>query len=302
LPAPRVTRSDPCLRDLSGGEITRREGTSMRGKSIWEFAVAALVLGGGLQHVALHGRGAPGSVAFFSARSGNNEIYVMDQDGGRPLRITESPSSDVDPDISTNGRDIVFTSNRTGNNDIYIVDSTGRNPVNLTENAANDGWARWAPDGHHIVFHSNRAGNFELYAMNSDGSDLRRLTDYSGVDQYPEWSPDGREIAFRRDTDIYVLEVASGETRRLTNAPPLNQMPSWSPNGKQLAFMSSRAGYISVFVMNADGSDQRNLTPKDAGIWTATGSAGRLPGRRTDVTFTSCLRDPAPASIRRSSS
>ena len=27
--------------------------------------------------------------------------------------------------------------------------------------------------------------------------------------------------------------------------------------------MSSRAGYISVFLMNADGSDQRNLTPKD---------------------------------------
>jgi TolB protein len=42
-------------------------------------------------------------------------------------------------------------------------------------------------------------------------------------------------------------------------------MPSWSPNGKQLAFMSNRAGYVSVFVMNADGSDPRNLTPKAPG-------------------------------------
>jgi Tol biopolymer transport system component len=29
--------------------------------------------------------------------------------------------------------------------------------------------------------------------------------------------------------------------------------------------MSSRDGYPSVFVMNADGSDQRNLTPKTPG-------------------------------------
>ena len=62
-----------------------------------------------------------------------------------------------------------------------------------------------------------------------------------------------------------MLDIASDETRRLTNAPPLNQMPSWSPNGKELAFMSSRAGYISVFLMNADGGDRRNLTPKNPG-------------------------------------
>lgn len=51
----------------------------------------------------------------------------------------------------------------------------------------------------------------------------------------------------------------------MTDAQPLNQMPAWSPNGKQLVFMSARHGYPSVFLMNADGSGQRNLTPKSAG-------------------------------------
>ena len=134
----------------------------MRNKPFW-LAVMAVVFSGGLHQVAGQGRGAPGSVAFFSARDGNNEIYVMDPDGSRPLRITNNPASDVDPDISTNGRDIVFTSNRGGNNDIYIVDSHDGTVENLTNNPANDGWARWAPDGQHIVFHSNRDGNFELY-------------------------------------------------------------------------------------------------------------------------------------------
>jgi TolB protein len=204
-------------------------------------------------------------VAFFSARDGNNEIYVMDWDGRRPLRLTNDPGSDVDPAISPTGRDIVFTSSRTGNNDVFIVGSTGGAAVNLTNSPANDGWARWAPDGEHIVFHTNRDGNFELYVMNRDGSAQTRLTNYPGVDQFPDWSPDGREIAFRRDVDIYVLNLTDGQTRRLTDAPPLNQMPVWSPSGQELAFMSTRAGYISVFLMDADGDNPRNLTPKNAG-------------------------------------
>ena len=228
------------------------------------LAVLALVLGG--YRLEGEGRGVPGGLTFFSARDGNNEIYTADWDGQRPLRITDHPASDTDPDLSPNGRDVIFTSNRTVNNDIYIVDSAGGPAVNLTTNSGNDGWARWAPDGWHIVFHSNRDGNFELYVMNGDGSGLTRLTHHPGIDQFPEWSPNGQEIAFRRDADIYVLDLRTGDARRLTAAPPLNQMASWSPNGKQLAFMSTRDGYPSVFLMNADdGSGQRNLTPKDVG-------------------------------------
>lgn len=237
----------------------------MSGVRVGLMAAVALALAVGPFGVEGAGQGVPGSLTFFSARDGNNEIYVMDRDGGRPVRLTDHPASDVDPDLSTNGRDIVFTSNRSGNTDIFVMDSTGRNPVNLTNHPANDGWARWSPNGRHIAFHSFRDGNFELYLMDSDGGALTRLTHHPGVDQYADWSPDGHEIAFRRDTDIYVLDLASGDARRLTAAPPLNQMPVWSPNGQQIAFMSSRAGYPSVFLMNADGSDQRNLTPKQPG-------------------------------------
>jgi Tol biopolymer transport system component len=237
----------------------------MRLKGYPAAAVAVAVISGSAG-IAAQGGGIPGGVAFHSARDGNNEIYVMDWDGSMPLRITEHSASDVDPAISPNGRDIVFTSNRAGNNDIFIVDATGRNPVNLTHHPANDGWARWSPNGRQIVFHSNRDGNFEIYVMDIDGSSPTRVTNYAGVDQFPDWSPDGSEIVFRRDVDVYALDLSTGDTRRLTEtAPLLNQMAAWSPNGKQLTFMSARDGYPSVFIMNADGSGQMNLTPKDPG-------------------------------------
>ena len=245
--------------------------------------LAFTLVAGTVGSVHAQGRGVPGSLVFFSARDGNNEIYSADWDGRRPLRITNDPASDVDPDISPNGRDIVFVSNRSGNNDIYIVGSTGGTPVNLTNSPANDGWPRWAPDGRHIVFHSNRDGNFELYVIDRSGGNPMRVTSYAGIDQFPDWSPDGRHIAFRRDTDIYVLNVANGDIRRLTDAAPLNQMAAWSPSGKQLVFMSSRAGYIAVWIMNADGTGQRNLTPKNAGDadtdWVSRAPAWSSTGR-----------------------
>ena len=227
--------------------------------------VLAAVAGGGPAVLDGQGRGVPGDIVFNSSRDGNNEIYRMSWSGGMPLRLTTDPASDIEPAVSPNGRDVIFTSNRTGNNDIFIIGSTGGTAVNLTNNPANDGWARWSPNGQRIVFHSNRDGNFEIYVMNANGTAPTRLTDSLAVDQFPDWSPNGRKIAFRHDTDIYTVDVETGDSERLTDVGPLNQMAAWSPNGRQLVFMSTRAGYPSVFLMNADGSGQTNLTPKTPG-------------------------------------
>jgi TolB protein len=238
----------------------------MRGRQSRFAIIAFTVLVAAFHDAAGQGRGVPGDIAFFSARSGNNDIHIMIWDGREPLQVTTDPGSDVDPAISPNGRDITFTSNRTGNNDIYVVGAAGGTAVNITNHSANDGWSRWSPNGRQIVFHSNRDGNFEIYVIDADGRQpATRLTDYPGIDQFPDWSPDGRYIVFRRDVDIYVMELASGQVSRLTAAPPLNQMAVWSPSGQQLAFMSARDGYPSVFLMNADGSNPRNLTPKKSG-------------------------------------
>ena len=73
-----------------------------------------------------------------------------------------------------------------------------------------------------IAFHSNRAGTYDIFAANPDGTGLVNLTATPGADELdPAWSPDGRRLAYRRD-DVRV----SG----------------------------------AVWVMNADGSGQTQLT------------------------------------------
>jgi len=230
--------------------------------------------------------GGPESVLFYSARDGqpNNQIYVMDPDGGNQSRITNDLASDVDPDISPNGQQIVFTSNQTGNNEIFVLDGSGLR--NLTNNPATDEWARWSPNGKQILFGSNRDGGvFEIYVTDADGTgSVRRLTDPPVLSRYASWSPNGKEIVYRRGIDIYSMNSdASGTPVKLTNevAPSFAQMPVFSPDGRYIAFMSFREGYCSVFRMNADGTDQVNLTPKDP-IDASTSWCSRAPAWSAD--------------------
>jgi Tol biopolymer transport system component len=218
---------------------------------------------------AQHAGGAPGSVVFYSAREdhSNNQIYVMSPDGNNQFRVTYDTASDVDPDLSPDGQEIVFTSNHTANgkNDIFLRDRNGV-VQNLTNNPATDEWARWSPDGKQIVFDSDRDGVFEVYVMNADGTGVTRLTDPPILGRYPSWSHDGKQIVYRRGIDIAMIPAdGTGGFVQLTHetAPSFAQMPDMSPNGKYIAFMSFREGYCSVFLMTADGDNPSNVTPKD---------------------------------------
>ena len=203
-------------------------------------------------------------IVFYSARDGDPEIYTMKADGSEPMRMTFHSAADTDPDVSPDRERIVFTSNREGNEDIFVVGIGGGEPLNLTKTPSMEGWARWSPDGRRIAFHSNRDGNLEIYTMNADGSAVTRVTQYAGDDKFPDWSPDGAQLLFLRDHDVWVANVDGSDPRALTNSPGLDQMAVQSPDGELIAFMSLREGYCAVFVMHADGSDQKNVTPKDA--------------------------------------
>lgn len=261
---------------------------SMKRTALLCATVGAALLSGLTAHAQQAG-GPPAGIVFYSARDAhpNNQIYVMNPDGSVQLRVTADSASDVDPDMSPNGQNVVFTSNQPGNNDIFVVDRTGQ-VRNLTNNPANDEWARWSPNGKQVVFGSNREGGvFQVYVINADGSGLTRLTDGPVLSRYPSWSNDGKQIAFRHGIDIYTMNAdGSGSPTQLTHeiAPSFAQMPVFSPNGQYIAFMSFREGYCSVFRMNADGSELTNLTVRDpavaASVWCSRAPAWSADGQK----------------------
>jgi len=85
-------------------------------------------------------------------------------------------------------------------------------------------------------------------------------------------SPDGNFLAYcaGRDgnMDVYVIPTRGGRERRLTTAEGLDDGPEYSPCGKYIWFNSVRTGLMQVWRMNADGSEQTQMTfDEDFNTW-----------------------------------
>jgi TolB protein len=151
--------------------------------------------------------------------------------------------------------------------DIYVVPADGSNPLRITQNPESDLWAVWWPGGRCLLFTSEREDISSLYFIKADGTDLRRLRfDGPGRMSEPSVSADGRSIAFAArddaETHIYAISVGVAGAVKLTSVGPHNWGPVWSPDGTKILFYSDRRGKgrDQVFVMNADGSSERQLT------------------------------------------
>jgi len=125
---------------------------------------------------------------------------------------------------------------------------------------------------------------FDIYTANRDGSGLRRLTNYNVYTAEGVLSPDGRRIVFTSlkdgDLDIYTMNVDGSDVKRLTTQPGYDGGPWWSPDGTKIVYRAwhpadsagladykgllaqrmVRPSRMELWVMNADGSGQRQIT------------------------------------------
>lgn len=206
-----------------------------------------------------------GKIVFTTDRKGKFELWVMNADGTRQRSLTPSPESDVNPTYSPNGKWIAFACRAHGNWDICVVTSKGTGRHNLTHDSATELDAAWSSDSKQIVFDRVVGTRSDIWSVSPKGGGPKNITPGSALNELdPTLSKTGK-LAFdaiddKGNIDVYVTRPGSTQATRLTDDPAEDSAPVYSPDGSKILFVSTRTGEYEIFVMNADGSDQRNVS------------------------------------------
>ena len=175
------------------------------------------------------------------------DIWVVNDDGSDPRRITDHLSRDIYPRFSPDGRWIAFSSNRYGNYDVFAIPAAGGSARQLTYHSGNDEVIGWTPESKSVVFRATHGdGVFPttatLYQVAVEGGPEMPLPVDWGW--WGNFSSDGKQFLFNRHpavwsrkhyrgsyaADIWVADLTAKTYRQILEGENYNRFwPMWGP-------------------------------------------------------------------------
>ena len=131
----------------------------------------------------------PTQIAFASGRSGPEQVYRANIDGGDLERLSDGTGEAASPAWHPDGHILAFSWTRgfaAGAWNIFVMDVASRSPTQLTHGEGKNENPTWAPDGTHLAFASTRTGRSQIYTMLADGTQVQALTT-AGENLSPSW-------------------------------------------------------------------------------------------------------------------
>ena len=201
-------------------------------------------------------------IAFFSARSGTQQLYIMDRDGGNVRQLT-SVSDLYGGGLIwlPYGNRIAIVLPKDGGLHWQTVDVVTQEITPMDEwtfqevsfmsmSLSHDG-TRLA----YLVYTSPGQADspLEIYIQDIDGSNAYALTSDNWIIQNPIWSPDDSQIAFLSmsggtsdQNTIYTINLDGSNLQRLIETDLSPWMIAWSPDGESLAIYADDELYNGV--------------------------------------------------------
>lgn len=231
------------------------------------------------------------------------DLFSVQADGENLTRLTDDAAFDLCPAVSADGRRLATCRNEGAGYEIWTMDLDGTHPRQLTGLGGAALFPDWNPQGNRIVFQwaPSPDDNPGLYVVHAQSGRVTPLLVEPGFAlSFPVYSPDGRNVLYLKQQfdsngdpsygQLWTLDVKSGRTTQLTSDEALkDQLPDWSPDGRRIVYNAITDGDDDIWIMNADGTGQKNLTAEAGatevapafspdGAWIAfTGTGGPVP-------------------------
>jgi len=212
--------------------------------------------------------------AFQGSQGEKHGLFVARPDGSdvtflASLSGTNSPLPGTGNDVtwSSDNKQLAFISSTPGPE---AVEAAG-DPMVITRYL-------YKPDAGEGMTRFNDNQRLHIFVVDVATKQVRQLTQGNFDEHSIDWSPDGKEILFASNRepnqdeffnyDIFALKVADNSIRRRTVTEYSEYEPLWSPDAKHIVFRGTRRGLTDrettmedthVWVMNADGSDRREI-------------------------------------------
>jgi Tol biopolymer transport system component len=211
-------------------------------------------------------------IAFVMTQDDNTDLYLMDADGTNIARLTTAPGVDLRPVWSPDGKRIAFISERTYKPGLYVINRNGTGETRLDTRTVSS--PSWSPVGGMLAYMAPHQDT-GVYVIPVEDPAQPWSPDPAGDPpprvagepaSAPGWFSDGKSILFDDSSAGFVRANIDGSGYTvLTDPANEDRQPALSPDGKLIAYLTYRLGAAEeIYVMNADGSNQTQLTVNPA--------------------------------------
>lgn len=196
-----------------------------------------------------------------------NQICIMNADGSGFRRLTiDSSRQHYYPSLSPDGLSVVYAEFIEADRyEIFEMNIATLDAHQLTNHLGIVNAPQISPDGSAVVFKNTKPNSERnvIMIMDRNGDNPNNIPGITGWD--PTWSADGKSILFASDMDgtvqLYTMRANGDQLHKISNLPAIRGRSDWSSDGTFIVTYSGDPWAREVYVMNADGSNARVLSP-----------------------------------------